>query len=89
MGRDDVVRVYEHAQGQGMRIEEIPPVRPAHEGHNHLIDEWLNWMEGGPAPDTVLDDNLRSVAMVFGAIEASRTDSVVDVEKMVNAVTMN
>ena len=55
---------------------------------SHLIDEWLNWLDGGPAPDTVLDDNLKSVAMVFGAIEASRMNTVVDVEKMVAEVTM-
>ncbi|OGG43703.1 MAG: hypothetical protein A3F84_27315 [Candidatus Handelsmanbacteria bacterium RIFCSPLOWO2_12_FULL_64_10] len=88
VGRDDVVRVYEHRAGQGMRIEEVPSVRPAHEGHNHLIHEWLNWLDGGPPPDTVLDDNLKSVATVFGAIEASRTNSVVDVEKMVAEVTL-
>ncbi len=86
VGRDDVVRIYEYTAGQGMKVEEVPSVRPTHEGHNYLIDEWLNWLDGGPTPDTVLDDNLKSVAMVFGAIEASRTNGVVDVEQMVEKV---
>lgn len=80
---DRTVRVYQHTPGQNLRMEEIPPVRAAYEGHLWLIDEFLNWLDGGPTPETVVDENLKSVAMVFAAIEASRTSQAVDVQAMV------
>lgn len=86
IGHDSVTRIYRHTAGQGMTIEDVPTVVPEYDGHQWQIDEFLTWLNGGRTPDTILDDNLKSVAMVFGAIEASRTSSAVDVEAMVNSV---
>jgi predicted dehydrogenase len=85
VGRDHIVRVHRFARGRGLVVEEVPAVTPVYQGHNWLIDEFLTWLDGGPAPATVVDDNLKSVAMVFAAIEASRTNQVVDVAGMVRA----
>jgi predicted dehydrogenase len=82
IGRDQIVRIHRFKRGSGLVTQEVPTVRPEWEGHNHQIDEFLKWLDGGPTPETVLDDNLKSNAMLFGAIEASRTGQPVDVEAM-------
>jgi predicted dehydrogenase len=87
IGRDHVVRIHRFRRGGGLVTEEVPTARPAYEGHVHQIVEFLDWLDGGPAPETVLDDNIKTTAMVFGAIEASRTGQPVDVAAMVAAGT--
>lgn len=77
--RDGVVRLLEHIPGRGLKTEELPPVRPTWEGHQAIIVQFLDWLDGGPEPATVLADNLKSAAMLFGAIEASETGQTVDV----------
>lgn len=77
--RDGVVRVTRHTPGAGVEIQELPPVRLPHEGHERIVEQFLDWMEGGPEPPTVLRDNLQSAGMLFGAIEASVTGRVVNV----------
>ena len=86
IGKDSVTRIYRHTPGTGMRVEDVKPVVPEHDGHRWLINEFLEWLDGGPAPDTSLEQNIKSVAMVFGAIEASRTGTAVNVEGMVDSV---
>jgi predicted dehydrogenase len=82
--RDLVVRTWEKLPS-GLRMEEVPLVRPEHEGHNAIIDQFLIWLEGGPAPVTVIEDNIRSAAMLYGAVRASEGNCVVDVAAMVAA----
>ena len=84
VGHDGVVRTYRRERG-ALTMEEIVPVAPAYQGHTWIIDEFLTWLDGGPPPDTVLADNLRTMAMVFAAIEAARTDATVDVAAMISA----
>lgn len=86
IGRDNVTRLYRHTAGTGMIIEDVPGVQPEFDGHQWLIDEFLTWLDGGRTPDTVLDENIKSVAMVFGAIEASASNQTVDVESMVKDI---
>ena len=81
-GRDHIVRIHRFKRGGGLVVEEVPPVTMPYDGHNYLIDEFLTWLDGGPTPATALAGNIKSVAMVFGAIEASRTGQVVDVAAM-------
>ncbi len=86
VGRDQIVRVHRHTRGQGLVTEEVPaPVLP-HEDHDWIVSEFLDWLGGGLAPATVLEDNIRTAAMVFGALEAARTEQMVDVERMVKDV---
>lgn len=82
--RDHVVRVHRIGGGRGLQTEEIEPVPVQHERHVAVIDQFLNWLDGGEAPEATLENNLKSVAMVFAAIEASATNQVVNVEAMVN-----
>ena len=82
VGRDRVVRIHRFQRGGGLITEEVPPVHPTYEGHLWLIDEFLTWLDGGPTPPTVIEDNIKTTAMLFGAIEASRLNQTVDVEAM-------
>jgi predicted dehydrogenase len=85
VGRDRIVRIHRFARGKGLITEEVPPVKAAYEGHQWIVDEFLAWLEGGPAPATILEDNMQSVAMLFGAIEAAETRRVVDVQAFLRA----
>jgi len=91
VGRDKAVRIHRFKRGGGLKTEEVPLVKPAHAGHSPIVDqghawivaEFLDWLDGGPAPATTLEDNIRTAATIFGAIEAARTGQTVDVQQMV------
>lgn len=42
--------------------------------------QFVEWLEGGPAPMTHLEDNLQCCALLFAAIESAETKQVVDVQ---------
>ena len=84
--RDGTVRIMRYTPGKGLRTDEVAPVRLPHEGHNRIIEQFLDWMAGGPEPPTVLRDNIQSAGMLFGAIQASETGQVVDVAAKVRQV---
>src|SRR5262249_21298106 len=85
--RDGTVRITRHTPARGLTVEDLPPVRRPHEGHQAILGQFLDWLDGGPIPPTALGDNLRSAAMIFAAIEASRSHQVVDVGAMVREIT--
>ena len=86
LDRDHVVRVHRFGGGHGLRTEEIVPQDVPYQEHVAVIDQFLTWLDDGAAPEATLEDNIKSVAMVFAAIEASRTNQVVDVAAMVDRV---
>jgi predicted dehydrogenase len=83
LDRDHVVRIEEHEPGRGLRTEEVPAVRLEREGHVAVMGQFLDWLDGGPTPPTAITDNIKSTAMLFGAIEASARNQAVDVAAMV------
>jgi len=85
VGRDHIVRVHRFKRGGSQTTEEVPTVRPAWEGHQALVAQFLDWLDGGPTPPTVIDDNLQTAAMLFAAIEAARLNQSVDVQAMIAA----
>jgi len=78
---DDVIRIVRDIPA-GEVVEEIRPVPQAHDGHHILIGQFLDWLEGGPAPFNIFDDNIRTMALTFGAVEATHTGGRVDVAAM-------
>src|SRR3569623_777672 len=51
-----------------------PPPHPAQtHGHASVIAEFLDAIETGRSPETAGSDNIKSLAMVFAAIESART----------------
>jgi predicted dehydrogenase len=97
VGRDKVVRIHRFKRGQGLRTEEVPLLKPPHAGHSAIVDQghgavigqFLDWLDGGAEPESVLNDNIKSIAIVFAAIEASQSSQMVDVASMVGAVTQS
>ena len=53
---------------------EVPEIEDAGktEGHASVIAEFLDAIEGGRQPETAGSDNIKSLAMVFAAIESAR-----------------
>ena len=54
---------------------EVPPLDPADriDGHLGIIQDFMQAIETGTEPETRGTDNIRSLAMVFGAIESAET----------------
>ena len=59
---------------------EIPPYEEPGKtgGHSGLIHEFVRCVQTGDIPETICTDNIRSLAMVFGAIESSQAGKCVD-----------
>lgn len=60
---------------------EIPPFDAGEKvgGHAGLIREFVRCVRTGGTPETVCTDNIKSLAMVFGAIESARQQKRVPV----------
>ncbi len=69
--------------GPGAPVEvEVPPVDPRQRvgGHLGVLQDFMAAVRGGPPPETAGSDNLKSLAMVFGAIRSVETGNPVDIE---------
>ena len=80
---DEIVRLIERRDGREV-VTELPPDERTPTGHVAVIGGFLDWLDGGPAPSTVIDDNLRTAALTLGAVEAARSGRVVDVRAMLD-----
>lgn len=49
-------------------------------GHGGLIHEFVRCVQTGDTPETICTDNIKSLAMVFGAIESSKSGKRVDIQ---------
>jgi predicted dehydrogenase len=62
-------------------LEVLPAPDDAHvDGHASVIADFLDAIAAGRAPETAGEDNIKSLAMVFGAIESARRHARVPVE---------
>lgn len=65
-------------EGQGVKLT----LQPQKKWSNPwLIEKFVQWLDGGPKMETNVEDNLQSVALVFAAIESSRTGMPVKVQE--------
>lgn len=72
--------------GRGtLRTETIDIAPDPDRGHRRIIEDFLDWLDKGPAPETAVDANLGTAALTFGAVEAANTGSIVDVDAMLRA----
>jgi predicted dehydrogenase len=81
---DHKVWVVSRENGQ-QHEREVETVKVEFPGHAAMPEQFLNWLEGGETPATVLDDNIKSNATLFAAIKASAEKSVVNVREMVES----
>lgn len=49
-------------------------------GHLGVMQDFIAAVRGGPPPETAGDDNLKSLAMVFGAVKSAEAGAPVDIE---------
>jgi len=81
---DQTVRLLQFKPGRGLITEELPTVQPEYAAHQAMIHQFLEWLDGGPEPLTAISDNIKSAALLFGAIRASACDEVVAVAELVD-----
>ena len=60
---------------------EIPLHRQKVWGNKWLLEQFLDWLEGGEEPVNTIDDNIQLMAMVFAAIESIETGREVNVQE--------
>lgn len=82
---DRVVRQVEHLGYGRTRVTDLEPITAPYDGHPALIAQFLDWLDGGPAPATEIADNIRTDAICFAAAQASRDRTVVDVAAQLQA----
>lgn len=70
---DRIVRVYTRSKGGALQIEEITPLPALKSGHHYILNNFLEWLDGGPTPETTIEDNVKSSLVVFAAAEASKS----------------
>lgn len=51
-------------------------------GNTWLIEQFVEWLDGGPKMPTNVEDNLQSVALIEAARRSSRTDEPVEVQQL-------
>ena len=68
-------------EGEG---ERIPLLDQPKWMNTWLIEQFVHWLDGGEPMETNVEDNLQSVALIFAAIESSRTGQPVKVQELLN-----
>jgi len=61
-------------------VEISPYTGPAVGGHAGLLADFIDCLRTGRTPETLAADNIKSLAMVFGAIESAEGGGVVQIE---------
>jgi len=61
--------------------EPVPLIEQPKWSNTWLIEKFVRWLDGGEPMETNVEDNLQSVALVFAAIESSRTGQPVRVQE--------
>lgn len=69
------------AEGEG---EEIPLLQRSKWMNAWLVEQFVHWLDGGEPMETNIEDNLQSAALIFAAIESSRTGQPVKVQELLN-----
>jgi predicted dehydrogenase len=85
-GAEDIraARSLPHESGKLLpdnQVLDIPALAPADRigGHMGVISDFLAAVQGGPVPETVGSENIKSLAMVLGAIDASEQGRRVEI----------
>ncbi|MDE2127153.1 MAG: Gfo/Idh/MocA family oxidoreductase [Armatimonadetes bacterium] len=67
------------------RAERIDMIDQAKWANAWLVEQFVEWLDGGPPMETNVEANLQSVALVFGAIQSARTGRAVAVQEMLGS----
>ncbi len=61
---------------------EIPLLQGEHWKHDLIIRQFIDWLDGGEAPEVTIDDSIHAMGMLFAAVESSRTGKPVNVKQL-------
>lgn len=61
--------------------EPVPLLEQPKWANTWLVEKFVRWLDGGEPMETNVEDNLQSVALIFSAIESSRTGRPVKVQE--------
>lgn len=78
-GGDNIrAEVHEPGLSSGCKPVAVPPLDPADRvgGHRGVIEDFVNSIRTGQLPETAASENIKSLAMVFGAIRSAETGKV-------------
>jgi predicted dehydrogenase len=65
-------------EGEGVSV---PLLEQGKWANAWLVERFVRWLDGGEPIETNVEDNLQSVALIFAAIESSRTGQPVQVQE--------
>lgn len=68
--------------GEAPQGAEIPLLDRPRWGHLKLMQDFLDWLDGGAPAPTAVTENLHSTAVMFAAIESSRRRQAVEVAEV-------
>jgi len=71
----------QRAASRKVQSEEVPLRSQPKWSNTWLIEKFVRWLDGGEAMETNVEANLQSVALIFAAIESSRTGQPVRVQE--------
>ncbi len=83
---DHIVRLTCDLGADGEVVEEIMPEANPHDGHFAVITTFLDWLDGGPPPETTIDDVLQTMALTFSAAEATRNGQRVEIQSLIQGL---
>jgi predicted dehydrogenase len=66
-------------EGEG---EEIPLLQQPKWSNTWLIEKYVCWLDGGEPMETNVEANLQAIALIFAAVESSRTGMPVKVQEL-------
>jgi predicted dehydrogenase len=85
LAADGVVRVFRHLGAGDLETTQVDPVAMTPSGHDAVIAGMLDWLDGGPPPESEIGDNIYTAAITFAAVEAVKTHQTIDIEAMMDA----
>jgi predicted dehydrogenase len=75
---DDTQKNRRSREGEGEKVALLQQPKWA---NAWLVEQFVHWLDGGEPMETNVEDNLQSVALIFAAIESSRTGMPVKVQE--------
>ena len=80
---DHIVRLTRDLGDGGEVVEEILPETNPRDGHFAVIARFLDWLDGGPSPETTIDDVLQTMALTFSSVEATHSGRRVEIPPLI------
>jgi len=75
------IRILRGGAWERPAAENVPLLERETWANPWLAELFVDWLNGGPAPENTLQDNIHCAALLFAAIESAHAGKVVDVQR--------